>query len=202
MVDPDASTPENPTRRFILHWLATNLTQSTTVPSDSVRQLIGPSSATNGSAPDFVPYLAPAPPFNSSAHRYILYLFQQPTNFAIPAQFAALQGGANRTAFNLTDFIAAAALGRPAAAEYLYVNRQPQVPGTFVALAGGVYPGGNGGAIFEGSVPSTTPTGTGAATGAGAASPTAATAGAAGGWSGFGAEGLLGAAIWGVAALL
>lgn len=47
--------------------------------------------------------------------------------------------------------MSAAGLDRPAAAEYFYVNRQTQVPGDFVALAGGTYPGGNGGAIFENS---------------------------------------------------
>lgn len=54
----------------------------------------------------------------------------------------------------------AAGLDRPAAAEYFYVSRQPQVPGTFIAQAGGQYPGGNGGAIFENST-STVGTGTG-----------------------------------------
>lgn len=207
MVDPDAGTPENPTRRFILHWLAANLTQSST--TDTSRQLVVPPSV-------FVPYAPPAPPLNSSAHRYILYAFQQPASFAIPAQYASLQGGMNRANFNLTEFVSAAGLGRPAAAEYFYVNRQSRVPGTFVALAGGVYPGGNGGAIIAGSTGTGSGTGsgtgtgtgtgsgtgTGTGTGTGSAGGTAASGGAVGGWSGMVKEAVLGAVVWGFVALV
>lgn len=158
MVDPDATTPENPTLRFILHWLAPNVTQSTSnssssISSGGVRRTLSPPSAASGGGggTDFVSYRPPTPPETSSAHRYILYAFEQPANFTMPAAFAGLAGGANRTNFNLTSFMSAAGLGRPAAAEFFYVSRQAQVPGTFVALAGGTYPGGNGGAIFENS---------------------------------------------------
>lgn len=148
MVDPDASTPEDPSRRFILHWLATNVTQSTN--TNDTRSLSPPSASGTG-IQDFVSYNPPTPGNTSSAHRYILYAFQQPADFSVPADFGGLQGGQNRSNFNLTNFINASGLDRPAAAEYFYVNRQSQVPGDFVALAGGEYPGGNGGAIFENS---------------------------------------------------
>lgn len=224
MVDPDASTPENPTRRFILHWLAANVTQSssptnngTTTTSPSSRALSPPSTAGGGGATDLVSYRPPMPPETSSAHRYILYAFQQPANFSVPAAFAARLtpgGGAepNRTNFELEDFMSAARLGRPAAAEYFYVSRQAQVPGTFVALAGGQYPGGNGGAIFEGSTTNgTTGSGsesgsgdTGTGTGTGAGTGTATSAGTRSGrWQLSPVlEGMLKTAIWGLAALL
>ncbi|CAN8101402.1 unnamed protein product [Discula destructiva] len=206
MVDPDASTPEQPTRRFFLHWLAPNTTQSSS--SDDLRQLTIPNST-------FVPYLPPTPPETSSAHRYIVYAFQQPDSFVVPAAYAGLFTGGgqqqqqqqSRASFNLTDFIAAAGLGRPAAAEYFYVNRQAQVPGDFVALAGGVYPGGNGAAVFEDSASAggnATATSGATPTGTGAGAAATATAGAMGGWLGRASvwEGWLGLMVCGIVALL
>ncbi|KAJ4397597.1 hypothetical protein N0V93_001830 [Gnomoniopsis smithogilvyi] len=146
MVDPDASTPEDPSRRFILHWMAPNVTQAQSI--GGIRQLSPPSTAGTG-VQDFVSYRAPTPGTNSSAHRYIIYAFEQPATFTIPSEYASLAGGQNRSNFNLTTFMSAAGLARPAAAEFFYVNRQTQVPVDFVALPGGTYPGGNGGAIFE-----------------------------------------------------
>lgn len=100
MVDPDASTPEQPNLRFILHWMATDIGQSEG--ANGLRQLSPPSVAAAGT--DFVPYRAPGPGATSSAHRYIIYAFQQPADFTVPARFAGLAGGQNRTSFNLTDF--------------------------------------------------------------------------------------------------
>lgn len=111
--------------------------------------------------------------------------------------------------------MSAAGLARPAAAEYFYVNRQTQVPGDFVAAAGGQYPGGNGGAIFENSPnaagnattttatstsTSTSSTGTSSSTASGAAS-----AAAGGGVLRLGdlmTVGALGAAVWGAYMML
>lgn len=208
MVDPDASTPEDPSRRFILHWLAPNVTQ--TQATTGARQLRPPSAAGTG-VQDFVPYNPPTPGNTSSAHRYILYAFQQPATFAVPSAFTGLAGGQNRSNFNLTAFLGAAGLARPAAAEYFYVNRQAQVPGNFVALAGGTYPGGNGGAVFENSpnaagnaTATATGTGTATATASGAAAATGATSGAGGalGWGDVVSVGVVGAAVWGLVALL
>lgn len=109
--------------------------------------------------------------------------------------------------------MSAAGLSRPAAAEYFYVNRQTQVPGDFVAVAGGEYPGGNGGAIFEDSAnasgnATTTSTGTSTATGTGTGSGATATGSTASG-AGSGLRrgemfsmGALGIAIWGLVAML
>lgn len=160
MVDPDASTPEDPSKRFILHWLAVNVTQTPTTGTSGRRQLSPPSSSSSsslnstGAGKDLVAYRAPTPGTTSSAHRYIVYAFQQPAGgFSLPPAFASLAASDNpdRAGFNLTSFMAAAGLGRPAAAEYFYVSRKAEVPGEFVAAPGASYPGGNGGAVFENS---------------------------------------------------
>lgn len=142
MIDPDAPSPDNPTRRSILHWLAGGISQ-TPVTSGGNNMLAGQRTLTN-STPAAVPYAAPGPPLNSSAHRYILYAFKQPANFAIPSIFNA----SNRANFDIERFVRDSNLGTPAAANYIYVSRQEVVPGTFIALPGSVYPGGNGDAIF------------------------------------------------------
>lgn len=67
--------------------------------------------------------------------------------------------------FSLDRFISEANLGRPAAGEFWYVSRETEVPGTFVALAGGAYPGGNGAAIFSSGSGSATATATSSAGG-------------------------------------
>ncbi|ORY59607.1 phosphatidylethanolamine-binding protein [Pseudomassariella vexata] len=55
MVDPDAPTPSNPTRRFILHWLASNMTQNTSAATPQTGR------ALTNSTPAQVPYRGPAP---------------------------------------------------------------------------------------------------------------------------------------------
>ncbi|KAL9053764.1 MAG: hypothetical protein Q9162_004562 [Coniocarpon cinnabarinum] len=144
MVDPDASTPQNPTSRFILHWMAANLTAS---PDNGV--------LTN-STPAVAEYAHPMPPPNSDAHRYILYAFQQPDDFAVPDAYAGY-GGMNRSNFNVTDFLSQAALDQPAAANYFFVQNKTGTPPDFTASAGGSYPGGNGAAITAGPGPSVAP---------------------------------------------
>lgn len=196
MIDPDAPSPDSPTSRFILHWLAANVTQGTTAEAP----LTGQRALTN-STPAFVPYRAPTPPLNSSAHRYIIYAFAQPDNFAIPESFSGFSAQ-NRSLFSLDRFISEAGLGRPMAGEFWYVSREPEVPGTFVALAGGAYPGGNGAAIFSAGSGSATATATSSAsstssTGGAASTGTSAANVAIGSQTGlltwvFGAIGVLG----------
>lgn len=152
MVDPDAPTPENPTARFILHWLMTSVVAQSNAGSNSSlagQMLLQPKA---GKAAD-VAYASPAPPPTSSAHRYIIYAFAQPSNFTMPAAFSNFSAQ-NRAGFNINNFVTAAKLGNPLAAEYFYVSRQANVPGTFVDKPGGTFPGGNGGAIFAGNATS------------------------------------------------
>ncbi|KAK4499236.1 hypothetical protein PRZ48_009749 [Zasmidium cellare] len=164
MVDPDASTPENPNRRFILHWMQASLSQSSNATS-------GDRALQNSTSP-VVPWMRPSPPVNSSAHRYIIYAFQQPSNFSIPSQWSGLSA-MNRTNFNLTNFVRDTSLGTPAAANYFYVSNQTSVPANFTAAPGGAYPGGNGDAVTSGD-----PYGpTGTASSSGASSSTASSTG-------------------------
>ncbi|KAJ9654881.1 hypothetical protein H2198_006154 [Neophaeococcomyces mojaviensis] len=167
MVDPDASYPENPSNRFIVHWWQMNLTRSTQASDTS--DSIGGTRLINGTAPR-VPYRRPAPPTNSSAHRYIQYLWEQPVNFTIPSAYQGFNSS-NIRQFNLTGFVQAARLNNPVAANYFFCSNQTNVPTTFVAAPGGEYPGGNGAAITSGPGPSITPTSTaGASSTSGASS--------------------------------
>ncbi|EHA46837.1 hypothetical protein MGG_08772 [Pyricularia oryzae 70-15] len=146
MIDPDAPSPDDPKLKFILHWLQTSVTAQTTMASNSTlggQMALLPKA---GQQPQ-VPYAPPAPPPTSSAHRYIIYAFAQPSNFTMPRTFANFSG-TNRASFNIDNFVRDANLDKPLAAEYFYVSRQSNVPGTFVDQPGGSYPGGNGNAIF------------------------------------------------------
>ncbi|EXJ56195.1 hypothetical protein A1O7_09126 [Cladophialophora yegresii CBS 114405] len=152
MVDPDARYPEAPTSRFILHWLQTNMTTGPQA-ADGTTQLI------NTTQPR-APYRGPAPPTNSSAHRYILYAFFQHENFTFPPAFEGYNA-TNRTSFNLTDFLDQSNLGQTAAAAmYYFASNQTGVPPDFVAAAGATYPSGNGQMITAGPGPSIAPSST------------------------------------------
>jgi hypothetical protein len=176
MVDPDARFPENPTLRFILHWLQTNVTAAP-VGADGTSQLINNTVAR-------VPYRGPGPPTNSSAHRYIFYAFFQHDNFTFPPSFESFNN-TNRALFNLTAFLDESNLGQvPAAAQYFFASNQTGVPQDFSAAAGGTYPGGNGQMITQGPGPSVTgstpSTASATATGSGAETSASGTASATG----------------------
>lgn len=170
MVDPDASYPENPLNRFIIHWWQEGLTKSTTeVDSAS----IGGTRLVNDTAPR-VSYRRPRPPTNSSAHRYIQYLFEQPSNFQVPEAYSGYNDQ-NITRFPFVQFLNDAGLEAPVAANYFYCSNQTAVPATFVAAPGEEYPGGNGAMITQGTN-DPTPTGgsssaSSTSTATGAASP-------------------------------
>ncbi|KAK5079901.1 hypothetical protein LTR70_005632 [Exophiala xenobiotica] len=170
MVDPDASYPENPQNRFIIHWWQEGLTKSTTeVDSAS----IGGTRLVNDTAPR-VSYRRPRPPTNSSAHRYIQYLFEQPSNFQVPEAYSGYNDQ-NITRFPFEQFLNDAGLEAPVAANYFYCSNQTAVPATFVAAPGEEYPGGNGAMITQGTN-EPTPTGgsssaSSTSTATGAASP-------------------------------
>ncbi|KIW87807.1 uncharacterized protein Z519_11391 [Cladophialophora bantiana CBS 173.52] len=158
MVDPDARYPQDPTARFILHWLQTDMTPGAQA-ADGTSQLI------NSTEPR-APYRNPSPPTNSSAHRYIFYAFFQHENFTFPSAFEGYSA-TNRTNFNLTLFLDESNLGRiPAAAMYFFVSNQTQIPQDFTEAAGGTYPGGNGDMITAGPGPSIAPATTPATGGA------------------------------------
>lgn len=157
MIDPDAPSPDMPTSSAILHWMAPNLAATTNA------QDFGPlqgQSVLSNSTPNAVPFAPPGPPATSSAHRYLLFLFEQPQNFAVPAQFAQFNA-MNRANFDLNGFIAAAGLSAPLAVNFMYVSGQDVVPADFQGAPFSTFPGGNGNAIgLPGSTAGTVANGT------------------------------------------
>lgn len=192
MADPDAPTPQNPTSRWVWHWAQTNLTKANLEDDMNMPLLLSPDPNT----PALVPYARPMPPENSPAHRYILWIFEQPDNFSVPEQYSGF-GAQNRTGFNLTAFVADTGLDGPVAANYFYVSRQEAVPDDYVGAPGSTYPGGNEGVITQGPGPSVAPTASGSgsmtasATGSMTASPTSGSGGSqeSGGMGGGGSGG-------------
>lgn len=143
MIDPDAPSPDMPTSSAILHWMAPNLAATTNA------QDFGPlqgQSVLSNSTPNAVPFAPPGPPATSAAHRYLLFLFEQPQNFAVPAQFTQFNAQ-NRANFDFTGFITAAGLGAPLAVNFMYVSGQDAVPTDFQGPPFSTFPGGNGNAI-------------------------------------------------------
>lgn len=155
MIDPDAPTPDNPSASAILHWMAPNLA-AITAPQD-FGPLQGQSVLMN-STPNVAPFIPPGPPPTSAAHRYLLFLFAQPTPgpFVVPAAFAQFNAQ-NRVQFDLNKFVAAAGLGSPLAVNFMYVSSQAAVAPDFQGAPFGTFPGGNGNAIGLPGSTATTP---------------------------------------------
>ncbi|XP_073008148.1 protein VERNALIZATION 3-like [Typha latifolia] len=99
MVDPDAPSPSNPTKREHLHWLVTDIPEST--------------DASYGN--EIVSYESPRP--TSGIHRFVFVLFQQSDPQAIDAP-------GWRPNFITRDFAALYNLGPPVAALYFNCQRE------------------------------------------------------------------------------
>lgn len=124
-VDPDSSRPN------VLHWLQTGLTAS--------RQSIPPFNILpfTSSIPPITPYARPRPPVGSGYHRYTFLLISQPANFSIPAEFASIVGGNNRTAFDLGRFLQVTGLGRTIASNYFLTSNETSAASNATATATG-----------------------------------------------------------------
>lgn len=146
MLDPDASYPQNPTNRFIIHYWQEGLTKSTSEVNDTTS---GGTRLVNTTAA-VAEFRRPAPPTNSSAHRYILWLFEQPSGFQVPEQYSGYSS-MNRTRFPFQQFLSDTNLGDPVAANYFYCSNETVVPNNFVGAPGSEYPGGNGAMITQGT---------------------------------------------------
>lgn len=162
MVDPDASYPENPQNRFIIHWWQEGLTKSSRRTNDTA---IGGTLLENSTAAR-VDYRRPRPPPDSSAHRYIQYIFQQPAGFEVPDAYSGYNSS-NSTRFPLEAFISDARLSSPVAANYFYCSNQSSVPSDFFAAPGQQYPNGNGAMVTQGTNEPSATTGTPSATSGG-----------------------------------
>ncbi|KAJ5052712.1 phosphatidylethanolamine-binding protein, partial [Bipolaris maydis] len=105
----DIDVPRNNTRVPLIHWLAPNISLSSS-PSAS---LVIPS-------PNPVPYLQPSPPVGDIPHAYNFVLFEQPAGFQVPARYAGLAG--NRVGFDVRAFVADAGLAGVVASGWLRVQ--------------------------------------------------------------------------------
>lgn len=100
----------------LLHWLQTDFTLSP-------NRVVTPTSSANTSSTPGASYIGPNPP-PGNPHRYVLWMFAQPADFAIPESFGNINppaSSADRIGFNLTEFVAVAELDEPLAANYFTV---------------------------------------------------------------------------------
>jgi phosphatidylethanolamine-binding protein len=114
----DPSAPEG-SRTTILHWLQPNLIATEDILTVDVT--MEAASTAIGA-----PYRPPTPPGGDIAHRYTFLLFEQPDNWAIPAEYSGINppSESNPSAifgFNITEFMAASGLAEPLAANFLRV---------------------------------------------------------------------------------
>ncbi|CAN6239947.1 unnamed protein product [Urochloa humidicola] len=99
MVDPDSPSPSNPTKREYLHWLVTDIPEST--------------NASYGN--EIVSYENPKP--TAGIHRFVFILFRQSVQQTIYAP-------GWRPNFNTRDFSALYNLGPPVAAVFFNCQRE------------------------------------------------------------------------------
>jgi phosphatidylethanolamine-binding protein len=114
MVDIDV--PMNGTRVEVLHWFLSNATLTGTNNQTSL----------NGTADAL--YYPPSPPAGDVAHNYNFVLFEQPDDFAVPEQFKGVLE--TRLFFNTSEFVKAAGLSKPIAANYMQVQNRTGTPTT------------------------------------------------------------------------
>ncbi|RRT81098.1 hypothetical protein GW17_00009981 [Ensete ventricosum] len=99
MVDPDAPSPSNPTKREYLHWLVTDIPET--------------SNASYGN--EIVSYESPRP--TAGIHRFVFILFRQ-------SVCQTMYAPGWRQNFNTRDFAAAFNLGDPVAAMFFNCQRE------------------------------------------------------------------------------
>ena len=112
-VETTGSTESNTT---LLHWILPGLyspNETTTLTSHQG---------------EIAPYFPPGPP-PGQTHTYGIFLYNEPTNFAVPANYIPFFNNLttsvlNRVGFNLTNFVAEAGLGTPVAADWFLVSTQ------------------------------------------------------------------------------
>ncbi|KAL9092969.1 MAG: hypothetical protein Q9159_000593 [Coniocarpon cinnabarinum] len=152
MVDPDAQTPGNPTKAEYLHWLQPNMrmVNASTLPAYAVGPFPFLLFANETSTPAILDYSSPMPPTYSRPHRYIVYAYQQPLDFEVPAEYAGF-GPNQRSNFNIADFAQKAGLGTPFASTYFYAANNTL--GAPVNTTGGIVTKTRGYAPYESATP-------------------------------------------------
>uniref|UniRef100_A0A0E0MKW0 Uncharacterized protein n=1 Tax=Oryza punctata TaxID=4537 RepID=A0A0E0MKW0_ORYPU len=99
MVDPDAPSPSNPSKREYLHWLVTDV----------------PEGGDTSKGTEVVAYESPRP--TAGIHRLVFIVFRQTVRQSIYAP-------GWRSNFNTRDFAACYSLGAPVAAAYFNCQRE------------------------------------------------------------------------------
>ena len=117
MLDFSVEPNNNPagTNTTLLHWLLPGLSS----PNETTTALTSPENAT-------APYFPPGPPAGQT-HTYALFLYQEPADFSIPAEYVPFFENItasvyNRVGFNLTEFVDKTYLGSPVAADWFLVS--------------------------------------------------------------------------------
>eukprot|EP01118_Nematostelium_gracile_P004016 TRINITY_DN1475_c0_g1_i1.p1 TRINITY_DN1475_c0_g1~~TRINITY_DN1475_c0_g1_i1.p1 ORF type:complete len:170 (-),score=41.59 TRINITY_DN1475_c0_g1_i1:108-617(-) len=94
MVDPDAPSRENPTKRCYRHWGVVN------IPGNKI-----------GEGKIVTEYMGPAPPPNSGTHRYVFLVYEQAKGLKLDTHNLGERGG-----FNVPHFMKESGLKDPLAA--------------------------------------------------------------------------------------
>ncbi|KAF8591043.1 PEBP-like protein [Ramaria rubella] len=112
MIDPDAPTPQDPTRAQIRHFLGGNFRLQGRLSA------IGPGTILVNTTPALSEYHQPTPPNTSDPHRYTWLLFRQPLDF--PTSVSP-----NTTNFNISAFAEEFHLGQALAGNFMTVSTNP-----------------------------------------------------------------------------
>ena len=112
-VEANGSTESNTT---LLHWTLAGLSSD------------GTATLTSHQA-EIAPYFPPSPPAGQT-HTYGVFLYNEPANFAVPADYIPFFNNLtapgssvfSRVGFNLTNFVAETGLGAPVAADWFLVS--------------------------------------------------------------------------------
>ncbi|KAH7960071.1 hypothetical protein HPB49_016741 [Dermacentor silvarum] len=102
MVDPDATSRQNPQFRSWLHWIVVNVNAT-----DKLHE-----------GDQAVPYNGPAPPKGSGPHRYVFLLYCQRGRRLQGSELAPEK----RNNFNLADFVNKTELGVPLAGNFFFAE--------------------------------------------------------------------------------
>ncbi|KAK4500004.1 hypothetical protein PRZ48_008190 [Zasmidium cellare] len=115
-----------------LQWLQPNLI------ADTTGKLTVDTTATGASSAVGATYDAPDPPTDDYAHEYVILLYQQPANWAIPRSYSSINPPPQtrkRIGFVMADFQQAAGLDAPVGANYFRVfNGSPQATSSLSAV--------------------------------------------------------------------
>lgn len=103
------------TNTTLIHWILPGLS----FPNATTTALTSHSDA-------IAPYFPPGPPAGQT-HTYALFLYDEPPNFTIPADYVPIFNNLtasvyNRVGFNLTEFVEQTGLGDPLAADWFLAS--------------------------------------------------------------------------------